>query len=239
MLKLTKLGKKFGDKIAVNEIDLEVREGEIFGFLGPNGAGKSTTINMIVGILEPDLGTIELDGMNVVENRLEAKKRFSYVPDNPDIYPNITGIDYLNFMADIYEIPTDVRKERIDYYAEKFGLTEALPNFADSFSHGMKQKLVLIAALMHDPDLFILDEPMVGLDPKSSFTLKELMREHCNKGNTVFFSTHVMEVAEKICDRIAIINKGNIIAVGTMDEIRAQFDDQGTLEEIFLELTES
>ena len=241
MLKLKNLSKTYskGQVKAVDNVNLEVKPGEIFGFLGPNGAGKTTTIKMIVGLLKPDEGNVFIDDIDVWENPLEAKKKISYVPDTPEVYDKLKGIEYLNFIADVYGIPKDVRQERIEKYLDIFELKAAVGNIIGSYSHGMKQKLVLISALIHDPELFILDEPMVGLDPRSSFNLKEIMRERCKEGKTVFFSTHVLEVAEKLCDRIAIINKGKIIALGTMDELRSAAEDKGSLEKIFLELTEN
>lgn len=240
MLKLQNLSKTYskGAVKAVDNIDLEIKSGEIFGFLGPNGAGKTTTIKMIVGLLKPDSGNIILDGVNVWEDSLKAKSMISYVPDNPEIYDRLTGIEYLNFIADMYGISKDERSEKIKYYTNMFNIEDALGDIINSYSHGMKQKLVLTSALLNNPNLFILDEPMVGLDPKSSFNLKEIMRKMCDQGKTVFFSTHVMEVAEKLCDRIAIINKGKIIALGTMEELRAHAQEQQSLENIFLELTD-
>lgn len=237
MIDIKNLKKSFGNKTVLKDIDLLVKDGEIFGFLGPNGAGKTTTIKMIVGLLIPDGGTIEVQGINVVDEPLEAKKRISYVPDNPDIYEQMTGIQYLNFLSDVYGVSVDERKSRIDKLAELFSMSDDLRGFISSYSHGMKQKIVLIGALVTEPEVLILDEPMVGLDPKSAFTLKEIMREMADKGRTVFFSTHVMEVAEKLCDRIAIINKGEIIEVGTLEEIRDRLGDDGSLEKVFLELT--
>ncbi|NMB08515.1 MAG: ABC transporter ATP-binding protein [Tissierellia bacterium] len=240
MLKLQNISKTYGKgKVkAVDNVNLEIRPGEIFGFLGPNGAGKTTTIKMIVGLLKPDEGNIFLENINVWEEPLKAKSQISYVPDTPEIYDKLKGIEYLNFIADMYEIPKDIRHERIEKYLEVFNLKHAIGDIIGSYSHGMKQKLVLISALIHEPKLFILDEPMVGLDPKSSFQLKEIMRERCDEGNTVFFSTHVLEVAEKLCDRIAIINKGKIVALGTMEELRSHAEEKESLENIFLELTE-
>ncbi|MDX9916614.1 MAG: ABC transporter ATP-binding protein [Gudongella sp.] len=241
MLILKNLAKTYGKgKVrAVDGIELEVKPGEIFGFLGPNGAGKSTTIKMIVGLLKPDEGNISLNGVDVWESPLKAKQMISYVPDTPEIYDKLKGIEYLNFIADMYGISKDIRKEKIEYFSKLFNIEDALGNLTGSYSHGMRQKLVLVSALINDPELFILDEPMVGLDPRSSFNLKEVMRDMCNQGKTVFFSTHVMEVAERLCDRIAIINKGKIIAHGTMEELRAAANEKGTLENIFLELTEN
>jgi ABC-2 type transport system ATP-binding protein len=241
MLKIDGLTKSYnkGEIRAVDEISLEIGDGEIFGFLGPNGAGKTTTIKMIVGLLKPDSGQILLDGMNVWEEPMKAKSRISYVPDNPEIYDRLRGIEYLNFIGDMYGISSADRAERIKRFTGIFNIEDALGNIISSYSHGMKQKLVLTSALMSDPDLFILDEPMVGLDPKSSFNLKEIMRARCKEGKSVFFSTHVMEVAEKLCDKIAIINKGKIIAMGTMEELRKTAQEKESLENIFLELTEN
>lgn len=238
MIEIRNLTKRFGSKIAVNKISLDVKKGEIFGFLGPNGAGKTTTIKMIVGLMSQDEGDIEVAGVNVVTDSLESKRKFSYVPDNPDIYDNMTGIQYLNFLSDIYNLSKEERQERIKKYSDEFEMTNNLPDYINGYSHGMKQKICLIGALIHEPEVFILDEPMVGLDPKSAFRLKEIMRDRCNNGKSVFFSTHVMEVAEKICDRLAIIKNGKIIAVGTLEEIKEQAKDEGSLEQIFLELTE-
>lgn len=238
MIELRSVSKRFGDKSAVKNLNLEVREGEIFGFLGPNGAGKSTTIKMIVGIIEMDEGDIKINGIDIKLDPVGAKSIISYVPDNPDIYENMTGMQYLNFIADIFKVSTDERHESIEKYAEVFAIKESLPDLISSYSHGMKQKIVLIGALISDPYLLILDEPMVGLDPKSAFELKNILRSRVDMGKVVFFSTHVMEVAENLCDRIGIINHGELIALGTMDEIRSQAQDEGSLEKIFLELTE-
>lgn len=238
MLKLNNLTKSYGRIKAVNNINLEVRSGEIFGFLGPNGAGKTTTIKMIVGLLKPDEGMITLAGIDIWQEPLKAKSMISYVPDNPAVYDKLKGIEFLNFIADMYGISKEERLRKIDYFSKLFNIEHALENLISSYSHGMKQKLVLTSALINDPKLFILDEPMVGLDPKSSFNLKEIMRQMCDEGKIVFFSTHVMEVAERLCDRIAIINKGQIVTVGTMEELRSSAKDEETLEKIFLELTE-
>jgi len=240
MLNIKNVTKSYskGTFKAVDDISLNVQKGEIFGFLGPNGAGKTTTIKMVCGLLKQDQGDILIDGINTLDDSIASKRKISYVPDNPEIMTRLTGIQYLNFMADIYSVPKEGRKELIQKYLEIFELTDAVSSQISSYSHGMQQKIVLIGALLHDPDLFILDEPMVGLDPKSAFKLKELMRERCNNGKAVFFSTHVLEVAEKLCDRLAIINKGKIIAVGTMEDIKTQLGKDGSLEKIFLELTE-
>jgi len=239
LISITGLSKSYnkGAVKAVDNLNMHVNHGEIFGFLGPNGAGKTTTIKMMIGLLNPDSGSIIINGHDIQREPLEVKRNIGYVPDNPDVYDRLTGIEYLNFMADVYGVPADLRKERIKYFLDIFELNDAATDLIKSYSHGMKQKIVLTGALIHDPAVWILDEPMVGLDPKSSHLLKELMRKHCEKGNTVFFSTHILEVAEKLCDRIGIIHKGKLIAVGTMDELR-QGDNAGSLENIFLELTE-
>lgn len=222
---------------AVDNLNLNIKKGEIFGFLGPNGAGKTTTIKMIVGLLNPDGGKISINGFDNKKDTIEAKRNIGYVPDNPNLYDRLTGTEYLNFMADVYQVSSTERKDRIAHYLEMFELKDAAADLIKSYSHGMKQKIALTGALIHDPAVWILDEPMVGLDPKSAHLLKEQMREHCDKGNTVFFSTHIMEVAEKLCDRIGIIHRGKLIAIGTLDELR-QGDNKDSLENIFLELTE-
>lgn len=238
MLEIKNLTKKFGDKVAVDNIDLSVKSGEIYGFLGPNGAGKTTTIKMIVGMLMPDGGNITVDGIDAINDDVEAKRQIAYVPDSPEIYDIMTGRQYLNFIADVFELSDEERNKQIDRYAEVFEMKENLDVMIAGYSHGMKQKIVIMGALIHSPKLLILDEPMVGLDAKSSFRLKEIMRALADEGRTVFFSTHVMEVAENLCDRIGIINRGKIIAVGTLDEIKAAAKDTGSLEKIFLELTD-
>ena len=239
MIEIKNVSKSYnkGAVKAVDNLDLTVEKGEIFGFLGPNGAGKTTTIKMIVGLLNPDGGSISVNGLDIGKKTLEAKKNIGYVPDNPNLYDRLTGTEYLNFMADVYQVPSTERKDSIAHYLEMFDLKDAASDLIKSYSHGMKQKIALTGALIHNPAVWILDEPMVGLDPKSAHLLKEQMREHCNKGNTVFFSTHILEVAEKLCDRIGIIHKGKLIAIGSMDELR-QGDKKESLENIFLELTE-
>lgn len=239
MIYIESLSKSYnkGSVKAVDNLSLHIKPGEIFGFLGPNGAGKTTTIKMMVGLLNPDSGTITIKGFDNQKQDLDVKRNIGYVPDNPDVYDRLNGMEYLNFMADIYQVPVNVRKERINRYLSMFDLTDAASDLIKSYSHGMKQKIVLTGALLHDPAVWIMDEPMVGLDPRSAHLLKEQMRSHCDKSNTVFFSTHVLEVAEKLCDRIGIINKGKLVAIGTMEELR-QGDQADTLENIFLELTE-
>ncbi len=240
MLKIENLSKSYsnGATKAVDNISFEVKPGEIYGFLGPNGAGKTTTIKMIVGLLKQDSGVILVDGIDTNKDSLKAKLKMGYVPDNPQIYDKLRGLEYLNFMADVYRVSKEDRSQRIEKYLRLFNLEDAANDLINSYSHGMKQKIVLTGALINDPDLFVLDEPMVGLDPKSAFNIKEVMREMCDRGKSVFFSTHVLEVAEKICDRISIINKGQIIAEGTMEELRAKAGKEESLEKIFLEVTQ-
>lgn len=238
MIKINGLSKSYGMKKAVNKISFEVKPGEIFGFLGPNGAGKTTTIKMIVGLLNPDEGKILINGFDNQNNILDAKRQFCYVPDNPEVFEKITGYDYLQFICDVFKIPHKERAERINYYLEKLLLKDDINSFISSYSHGMKQKVVLIGSLIVNPKILIFDEPMVGLDPKAQHTVKELLSQHCSNGNSVFFSTHVLEVAEKVCDRVAIINNGEIITLGTLKEIRETIGKDESLENIFLELTE-
>lgn len=237
MIKVTNLVKKFGDKTAVDNISFEVKNGEILGFLGPNGAGKTTTLSMIVGMLRPTEGKIEINGYDNIENPYEAKKQFSFLPDNPELYETMTGRKYVSFIANVYGVEKDIRNKRMKEYSELFGLQDDLDLLISTYSHGMKQKIALIAALIHDPDILILDEPMVGLDPKSAFNLKEIFSERTKRGKSVFFSSHVMEVVEKICYRIMIINKGKIIAKGTLEELKQHQNYEGDLEKLFLELT--
>ncbi|AYF07363.1 MULTISPECIES: ABC transporter ATP-binding protein [Bacillus] len=238
MIEITNVSKSYnGSTYAVKDLSLSVPSGEIFGFLGPNGAGKSTTIKMITGIHGVDKGTITINGKDIMKNPMEAKKTFGYVPDSPDMFLRLKGIEYLNFMADMYEVPKEVRQERIESLAKKFDLYNALSDQIQSYSHGMRQKIVIIGVLVHEPDVWILDEPLTGLDPKSAYILKEMMREHADKGKIVFFSTHVLEVAEKICDRVAIINKGNLQFKGNLDEMRDHFKSNESLEKMFLEMT--
>lgn len=231
MLEIKNLTKKYGDNTVVKDLTLTINAGEIYGFIGHNGAGKTTTIKCVAGILSFDGGTITVDGFSVKDSPLEVKKRIAYIPDNPDIYAFMTGYQYLNFIADIFGISQADRKERIEKYAAEFELTGDLARRISEYSHGMKQKLVLISAFMHDPKLIILDEPFVGLDPKAAFLLKGIMREFCDKGGAIFFSTHVLDVAEKLCDRVAIIKRGELIKCGTMEEVKGD----ASLESAFLE----
>ncbi|MDV3426861.1 MAG: ABC transporter ATP-binding protein [Bacillota bacterium] len=240
MIELINVNKSYNGKIkAVDDVSLTINDGEIFGFLGPNGAGKTTTIKMITGILKADSGNIKLNGVNINENPLEAKRQFGFVPDNPDMFLKLKGMEYLNFMGDIYNVSREERLKKIDYLGEKFEIKDALSDQIQSYSHGMRQKIVLMGALLHNPSIWILDEPMTGLDPKASFILKEMMRNHADSGKAVFFSTHILEVAEKICDRIAVINKGKILFCGTMEEMKEHFKGSDSLENMFLRMTEN
>ena len=239
MIQINNITKSYvKGKKSVDGLNMEIRDGEIFGFLGPNGAGKTTTIKMITGILNPDEGDILIDNVSIQKSPLVAKKKFGFVPDSPDMFLRLKGIEYLNFLADIYEIPSDVRKQRIEELTKKFEIQDALQSQIQTYSHGMRQKIVIVGVLLNNPKNWILDEPMTGLDPKSSFDLKEMMRKHSKEGNTVFFSTHVLEVAEKLCDRIGIINKGKLVFVGTYEEMKEKFKGKETLEELFLEITD-
>ena len=239
MIEIKNVSKSYvKGKKSVDSLNLDIKNGEIFGFLGPNGAGKTTTIRMITGILDIDEGDILIDGESIKTNSLQAKKNFGFVPDSPDMFLKLKGIEYLNFMADIYEVSKEKRVEKIEELTKKFEIYDELNSQIQSYSHGMRQKIVICAALLSEPKNWILDEPMTGLDPKSSFDLKEMMREHAKSGKTVFFSTHVLEVAEKLCDRVGIINKGKLVFVGTFDEMKQKFKEEGTLEELFLEITE-
>ena len=232
MLKIEHLTKTYGEKKAVDDLSLHIAPGEIYGFIGHNGAGKTTTLKSVVGILQFDAGEITIGGFSIRRNPLACKKMLAYIPDNPDLYDYMTGIKYLNFIADIFGVPAETRQERIRKYAGLFDLTDDLAQPIAAYSHGMKQKLAIIAAWMHDPKLIIMDEPFVGLDPKASHLLKGMMREICDQGGAIFFSTHVLEVAEKLCDKVAIIKNGKLIRSGTMEEVKG--DD--SLEEVFLEL---
>ena len=235
MLKIINLSKSYKNKKAIENISIEVNKGEIFGFIGHNGAGKTTTIKSIVGIHNFEEGDVLINSKSIKENPIECKKDIAYIPDNPDIYESLTGIQYLNFIADIFKVSKNKREEKIKYYSEQFEINKALGDLISSYSHGMKQKLVIISALIHSPKVLILDEPFVGLDPKASFILKEIMREFCNNGGCIFFSTHVLEVAEKICDKIGIIKGGKLMAYGKTNEV---IGDK-SLENIFMEMIEN
>ncbi len=235
MLKIENLTKKYGDKVAVNNLSLEINKGEIYGFIGHNGAGKTTTLKCVVGISDFDEGEITLNGVSVKESPVEYKKKIAYIPDNPDLYEYMTGIKFLNFISDVFGIDTNTRKEKIDKLSEQFEIKNDLGKPISTYSHGMKQKLAIIAAWIHSPEFIIMDEPFVGLDPKAAHILKGMMREACDNGCAIFFSTHVLEVAEKLCDKIAIIKKGDLIKSGTMEEVKG--DD--SLEDVFLEMEEN
>lgn len=222
-------------KKAVDNLNLTIEDGQILAYIGPNGAGKSTTLKMMTGIISATEGEITINGYDIAKQPLEAKQQFGFVPDSPDMFLRLKGIEYLNFMSDIYDVPQDIRTERINKFAEKFEMTNALGDKILSYSHGMRQKIVLMGALVHNPSVWILDEPLTGLDPKSSYALKEMMKEHAAAGNTVIFSTHVLEVAEKLCDKVAIINKGTLCYNGTLERLKQE--NTGSLEEIFLKLT--
>jgi ABC-2 type transport system ATP-binding protein len=241
MIELRNVCKSYnkGAVRAVDDLTLAVPPGEIFGFLGPNGAGKTTTIKMIVGILSPDSGAVVIGGLDNRREPLACKAITAYVPDAPEIYERLTGIEYLNFIGDVYGVPAGVRAERAGRWQEKFELAAVAADPIQTYSHGMRQKIVLAGALIVEPRVFVLDEPLTGLDPLSAHHLKEAMRGHCDRGGTLFFSTHVMEVAEKFCDRIAIIHRGRLVACGSLDELRRQAGESQSLEKIFLELTGS
>ncbi len=232
MLKIIDFTKKYGDKCAVDNLSLEISAGEICAFIGHNGAGKTTTLKAAIGLLDFESGDIFIDGVSVKENPMYTKSVTAYIPDNPDLYDYLSGIKYLNFIADVYSVSAKDRNEKIAYYADKLGLTKDLGEKIGAYSHGMKQKLSIISAWIHSPKLIIMDEPFVGLDPKAAHTLKEMMREHCNAGGAIFFSTHVLDVAEKLCDRVAIIKSGRLVVTGNMEEVKGD----ASLESVFLEL---
>ena len=232
MLKIEHLTKTFGDKLAVADLNLHIQSGEIYGFIGHNGAGKTTTIKSCCGILPFDQGEIYVDGKSIKADPIGCKKVIAYIPDNPDLYEFMSGVKYLNFIADVYGVSKTDREARIRRYADTFALTSDLAQPISAYSHGMKQKLAIVAAFLHQPKLIIMDEPFVGLDPTAAYQVKTIMREHCDRGGAIFFSTHVLEVAEKLCDKVAIIKNGRLITSGTMEEVRG---DQ-SLEDVFLEL---
>ncbi|MBN2851292.1 MAG: ABC transporter ATP-binding protein [Clostridia bacterium] len=240
MIQINGVTKVYGNGIkAVDNISLEIKDGEIFGFLGPNGAGKTTTIKMLTGILPIDEGTIVINDIDISDHPIDVKRIIGYVSDNPNIFERLKGIEYLNFIADIYNVSKEDRKKSIESLGEKFEMLNALNDKIQSYSHGMRQKIVVMGVLLHNPDVWVLDEPLTGLDPKSSFILKDMMRKHADSKKTVMFSTHVLEVAEKVCDRIAVINKGKILFVGTMDEMKKQAKQESSLEKMFLEMTDN
>lgn len=240
MIVFDHVSKKYGKSttLAVDDLNMTVEKGKLFGMIGPNGAGKSTSIRMMTGIIAPTEGRVLINGYDMAKEPLEAKRMIGFVPDAHELYDRLTGLEYLNFMADVYQVEPAKRKEHIEKYLNLFELEDAAGEQIRSYSRGMKQKLTIIGALIHNPPVWVLDEPMVGLDPKSSHVLKEEMRRHCDAGNTVFFSTHVLEVAEKLCDEIAIIDKGKVLARGTMEELRSG-ETGSSLEELFLQLTEA
>lgn len=238
LIETRNLVKRYGDKIAVNNVSFDVRAGEIFGFLGPNGAGKTTTIKMIVGLLRPTSGSVKVSGYDVESQPLQAKAASGYVPDTPNLYAKLTGRELLRFVGDLYDLDRKLTTQRVDDLLRMFDLTAAADDTIDSYSHGMQQKTALAAALMHDPKVLVLDEPTVGLDPKSARLIKDILRQMAERGTAVFLSTHILEIAERMCDRIGIINQGQLIAAGTMDELRALGKSgEASLEDIFLSLT--
>ena len=240
MILFDHVSKQYGKSatLAVDDLNMTVETGKVFGYIGPNGAGKSTTIRLMTGILAPTSGRVVIGGHDMAKDPIAAKRHIGFVPDAHELYDRLTGLEYLNFMADVYQVEPAKRKEHIEKYLNLFELEDAAGEQIRSYSRGMKQKLTIIGALIHNPPVWVLDEPMVGLDPKSSHVLKEEMRRHCDAGNTVFFSTHVLEVAEKLCDEIAIIDKGKVLACGTMEELRSG-ETGSSLEELFLQLTEA
>ena len=232
MVEIKGLCKSYDNKRVVDNLDLTINDGEIYGFIGHNGAGKTTTIKCLIGILSFEKGEILIDGLSIKDKPIECKRKIAYIPDNPDLYNYMSGVDYLNFIGDVFNVANDERIKRIDKYAGIFELTDSLANPISSYSHGMRQKLAIIAAWLHEPDLIVMDEPFVGLDPKASHELKKMMREFCDNGGSIFFSTHVLEVAEKLCDKVAIIKQGQLIKSGTMEEVKGD----SSLESVFLEL---
>ncbi len=236
MIEIKNVSKTYNNNIkAIDNLNLTINDGEIVGFIGLNGAGKTTTIKMMTGILQPDIGTIKINGYDIVKNSLKAKQIIGYIADSPDMFLKLTGMEFINFIANIYKVPLNERRERIKTFGDRFGLSNVLDKPMQSYSHGMRQKMMVVAALVHDPAVWILDEPLIGLDPTSAFELKKMMREHADKGNSVFFSTHVLEVAEKLCDKIAIIDKGKVVFIGTLKELKDKYDKKD-LEELFMEV---
>jgi len=236
MIRISNLSKSYTKGVkAVDNLSLEVLSGDLFGFIGHNGAGKTTTIKSVVGILPFDEGAITIDDIYISKRPIECKKIMAYIPDNPEMYESLTGLQYINLVGDIFRVPADTRRQRVEEYGGLFELVDVLNDPISSYSHGMKQKLEIITALMHDPKILVLDEPFVGLDPKASFTLKGIMKDFCDKGNAIFFSTHVLEVAEKLCNKIAIIKNGKLVACGAMEDVKGD----STLENVFLELTDN
>lgn len=237
MIEIKNISKSYkkGTKV-IDNLSLKINDGEVFGFIGLNGAGKTTTIKMMTGILEIDEGEILIDNKDISKNSVDAKMQFSLIPDNPNVFLKLKGIEYLNFMADVYKVPLDTRKELIEKYAKDFGIFNDLEEKIEKYSHGMKQKIVIIGALLHSPKNLILDEPITGLDPKISFKLKQFLKDYAKQGNTVFFSTHILEIAEQLCDRIGIIKEGKLFFVGTLEELRKKYGKNKTLEQIFIQI---
>ncbi len=236
MIEIRNISKSYGEHKVIDNVSLKINDGEIFGFLGPNGAGKTTLIKMMTGILSIDKGDIQIDKNSIIKKPVEAKKKFGLVPDSPDMFLNLRGIEYLNFIADIYKIEKQQRILRIEELSKKFDMYNVLEQKIKSYSHGMRQKIVIIGVLLHTPKNWILDEPITGLDPKAIYDLKQIMREYANEGNTVFFSTHILEVAEKLCDRVGIINNGKILYVGTLLDLKEKMKEDESLEELFMEI---
>ena len=240
MVTIDKVTKIYNRKFkAVDELSIEIKDGEIFGILGPNGSGKTTTLKMMTGSLSISEGNIKINGYDITQNALEAKMEFGFVPDSPDIFLKLSGIEYLQFLATIYKLDKSYAKERIEILADKFGMKEDLLSKIETYSHGMRQKIIIMGALIHNPKVWILDEPMTGLDPKSAHNLKEMMREHADNGNCVIFSTHVLDVAEKVCDSIAIIKEGKLLFTGELKDLKKEVKNNKSLEEIFLEMTDN
>lgn len=240
MISIKNISKSYNKKEKfIENFNLEIKDGEIFGFLGPNGAGKTTTIKMITGILEIDEGDILINNYSIKNQPIEAKRQFGFVPDNPDMFLRLKGIEYLNFMADIYEVTLEQREKLIEELTDLFDIKDVLNDRIQSYSHGMRQKIIIIGSLLHEPKNWIIDEPMTGLDPKSTFELKKIMKEIAEKNKTVFFSTHILDVAEKLCDRIGIINNGKLLFVGTLDEMRKELKENKSLEELYMEITKN
>lgn len=240
MISIKNVSKSYNKKNKIiGQLNLEIKDGEIFGFLGPNGAGKTTTIKMITGILDIDEGDILINNKSITENPIEAKKSFGYVPDSPDMFLNLKGIEYLNFMADMYEVSQEKRKQKIEELTKLFEINNVLNDKIRSYSHGMRQKIIIIGSLLHEPENWIIDEPMTGLDPKSTYELKQIMKKITAQNKCVFFSTHILDVAEKLCDKIGIINNGKLLFVGTLDEMKKELKENKSLEELFMEITKN
>ena len=236
MIEIKNVSKTYNGNVkAVKNLNLEIKDGEIVGFIGLNGAGKTTAIKMMTGILKPDSGTIKVNGFDIVKEPLKAKQIIGYIADSTDMFLKLTGMEFINFISDIYGVPLKERKEKIKEFTERFDLQGLLDKPMQGYSHGTRQKMMVVAALVHNPEVWILDEPLIGLDPRSAFELKKMMREHADKGNSVFFSTHVLEIAEKLCDRIAIIDKGKVVFIGTLDELKKEYK-KSDLEKLFMEV---